>query len=135
MSYVFMTMLRFRAAILVRTGMVLLTLGPLITGLYYIYAWKRCIGRNIELLGFKHETFQGKAHMPRGILCPYMYTYNNCNIMICIYISNIFREMKSAIGLQAILQEHEVLFVKRTKVMSPHMCHLCQKKSPFRVEN
>ena len=102
MSYVFMTMLRFRAAILVRTGMVLLTLGPLITGLYYIYAWKRCVGRNIELLGFKHETFQGKAHMPRGILCPYMYTYNHCNIMICIYISNIFREMKSAIGLQAI---------------------------------
>jgi len=45
MSYVFMTMLRFRAAILVRTGMVLLTLGPLITGLYYIYAWKRGDGK------------------------------------------------------------------------------------------
>lgn len=41
MSYVFMTLLRFRAAILVKAGMVLLTLGPLITGLYYIYAWRR----------------------------------------------------------------------------------------------
>ena len=40
MSYVFMTLLRFRAAILVKAGVVLLTLGPLITGLYYIYAWR-----------------------------------------------------------------------------------------------
>lgn len=40
MSYVFMTLLRFRAAVLVRAGMLLLTLGPLVTGLYYLYAWR-----------------------------------------------------------------------------------------------
>lgn len=101
MSYVFMTMLRFRAAILVRTGMVLLTLGPLITGLYYIYAWKRCVGRNIELFVLSTKRPRQSTHA-YGILCPYMYTYDNCKyIMIYICISNIFREMKSAIGGQA----------------------------------
>ena len=54
MSYVFMTLLRFRAAILVRTGMVLLTLGPLITGLYYVYAWRRGHG---EIWGTTGDKF------------------------------------------------------------------------------
>ncbi|CAK9016055.1 unnamed protein product [Durusdinium trenchii] len=41
MSYVFMTLLRFRAAMLVRTGMVVLVSAPLITGLYYGFCWYR----------------------------------------------------------------------------------------------
>lgn len=40
MSYVYITLLRFRAAMLVQLGMVMLFLGPLTTGAYYMWCWK-----------------------------------------------------------------------------------------------
>lgn len=41
MSYVYLTLLRFRAAMLVQTGMLILVMAPLTTGAYYVWCWKR----------------------------------------------------------------------------------------------
>lgn len=41
MSYVYITLLRFRAAMLVNMGMFILVLAPLTTGAYFLWCWKR----------------------------------------------------------------------------------------------
>ena len=78
MSYVFMTMLRFRAAILVKTGMVLLTLGPLITGLYYILCLEAMRRQKYRVVCFKHETSKAK----HTCLWHFMSIYDH----ICVYM-------------------------------------------------
>ncbi|CAJ1368462.1 unnamed protein product [Effrenium voratum] len=45
LSYVYITLLRFRASMLVWAGLTILTLGPLSTGLYFLWCWKRGDGQ------------------------------------------------------------------------------------------